>query len=58
MDPDKALRGFYRELSLANEYRDTNPTLAVTCLDDACDYALALFEWLANGGYAPDWSKR
>lgn len=59
MDPDAALAGFFTSSYLADvAARNGLDVDEADNLRDAVNFASDLFEWLRNGGFAPDWSKR
>jgi hypothetical protein len=73
MDPNEALRQFRyhygRYITMADRadgIEDAPDGSGLTELREeiadetrqATDYAGALFEWLANGGFAPEWSRK
>lgn len=61
MDPNATLAMFFAALQAADkaaERGDAGHNDEMSALRDAVDHARDLFEWLRNGGFAPDWSKR
>lgn len=55
MDPNVALRGL-REALAEREQADTDET-ANQAAHEAADAAAALVDWLARGGFPPNWKK-
>jgi hypothetical protein len=57
MDPNIPLRLFWSAMKRADE-SESGTEEENDFLRTAVDYAADVFEWMAKGGYAPDWSKR
>lgn len=58
MDPNEALAEFLRARREADASIERGHTEAERFhLAVAAEAALNLFQWLAKGGYAPDWSQ-
>jgi len=56
MDPNATLRAFFDSLAEAENATDSTDERE-EALSIATARAEDLFEWLANGGFAPDWQQ-
>ena len=58
MDPDATLAKFWEAMARRREAIVANDDEAeFLAADDAVEAAHNLFNWLADGGFAPDWTK-
>jgi hypothetical protein len=57
MDPQATLAAFWQAMRDVDN-AGVRPQALLRAYEDAAILAVDLFEWLANGGFAPDWTKR